>query len=199
MPVSMTEKHTAAALPGRWSVQMRPQTLPRIVNLIALPTRLTRICRSRTGSVKPAWGTAASQVARSSSPFSAARIRINARTSSTMREGLHVVISTAIFPASIVDKSRMSLINCIKVCPFSRMMLANSLRSASLSRGSRSKSAKPRMAFIGVRISWLTLARNWLFATLARSAAALAACMASSVRLRAVMSAITSVSPSADG
>ncbi len=30
----------------------------------------------------------------------------------------------------------------------------------------------PRMPFIGVRISWLMLARNWLLARLAASAAA---------------------------
>ena len=49
----------------------------------------------------------------------------------------------------------------------------------------------PRMAFIGVRSSWLMLARNWLLATLAASAAALAWTRASSARLRSVMSAET--------
>ena len=41
---------------------------------------------------------------------------------------------------------------------------------------------------MGVRSSWLMLARNWLLATLAASAAALACTRASSARLRSVMS-----------
>ena len=46
----------------------------------------------------------------------------------------------------------------------------------------------PRMAFIGVRISWLTLARNSLLARLAASAASLARRSASSVRFWSSMS-----------
>ena len=41
-------------------------------------------------------------------------------------------------------------------------------------------SIMPRMAFMGVRSSWLMLARNWLLAALAVSAAALACCSTSS-------------------
>ncbi len=37
-----------------------------------------------------------------------------------------------------------------------------------------SNSAMPRIAFIGVRISWLIVARNWLLALFAYSAACLA-------------------------
>ncbi len=53
---------------------------------------------------------------------------------------------------------------------------------------SSSKSVMPRMPFIGVRISWLMLARNSLFARLAASAVAVARRRASSLALRAVMS-----------
>ena len=46
----------------------------------------------------------------------------------------------------------------------------------------------PRMAFMGVRISWLTLARNSSLARLAASAASLAWRNSSSSRLRSEMS-----------
>ena len=46
----------------------------------------------------------------------------------------------------------------------------------------------PMMPFIGVRISWLMLARNSLLARLAASAASLARRSSSSARLRSVMS-----------
>ena len=46
----------------------------------------------------------------------------------------------------------------------------------------------PMMPFIGVRISWLMLARNSLLARLACSAASFAFCSSSSARLRSVIS-----------
>ena len=46
----------------------------------------------------------------------------------------------------------------------------------------------PMMPFMGVRISWLMLARNSLLVRVAASAASLASRIASSARFRAVMS-----------
>ena len=48
-----------------------------------------------------------------------------------------------------------------------------------------------RTAFIGVRISWLMVARNALFARLAASAASFAATSSASSRLYSVMSWVT--------
>ena len=59
---------------------------------------------------------------------------------------------------------------------------------------SQSKSAIPRMAFMGVRISWLMLARNSLFASLEASAATLSCCN-TSARLRSVMSRAATIIP----
>ena len=47
-------------------------------------------------------------------------------------------------------------------------------RCSSLKVVLRASSVMPRMPFIGVRISWLMLARNWLLARLACSAAIIA-------------------------
>jgi len=49
----------------------------------------------------------------------------------------------------------------------------------------------PMMAFMGVRISWLTLARNSSFARFAASAASLACRNSTSCCLRSMPSAIT--------
>ena len=61
-------------------------------------------------------------------------------------------------------------------------------RWSSVSGVSRTSSVMPRMAFMGVRISWLTLARNSSLARLAASAASLAWRSSSSSRLRSEMS-----------
>jgi hypothetical protein len=53
----------------------------------------------------------------------------------------------------------------------------------------------PRTPFIGVRISWLILARNELFAWLAASAASRARRSASSLRLVCVTSRATAMLP----
>ncbi|MNT49487.1 hypothetical protein D3C72_1863440 [compost metagenome] len=52
------------------------------------------------------------------------------------------------------------------------------------------------IAFIGVRISWLMLARKSLFARVASSAISFARCMANSAALRSVMSWSQPSSPS---
>ena len=94
--------------------------------------------------------------------------------------------STSIFPSSILDRSRMLLMFSSRFRPLPRM----SFRQASFSRGSscrRAISDRPRMALRGVRISWLMLARNWLLAWLAASAAsALTLAFSSSWRRLAV-------------
>ena len=67
-------------------------------------------------------------------------------------------------------------------------------RSRGPSRGRSDSSARPsmlRIAFIGVRISWLIVARNALFARFAASAASFAATSSASSRLYSVMSCVT--------
>ncbi|HKI35667.1 MAG TPA: hypothetical protein VKA46_27675 [Gemmataceae bacterium] len=60
-------------------------------------------------------------------------------------------------------------------------------RWSSVSGMSRTRSVMPRMAFMGVRMSWLTLARNSSLARLAAAAASLAWRSSSSSRLRSEM------------
>lgn len=58
----------------------------------------------------------------------------------------------------------MSLTRPSKVLPLTMMESRASLRSSSVSQPSLSSSEKPRMAFSGVRMSWLTVAKNRLLA-----------------------------------
>src|SRR6266851_3311892 len=86
-------------------------------------------------------------------------------------------------PASIFVKSRMALMTVRRDAP-------ETLTSSRYSRCSgvrvvcRASSVIPMTAFIGVRISWLILARNSDFARFAASAACFALCRASSARSR---------------
>ena len=61
-------------------------------------------------------------------------------------------------------------------------------RCSGVSSVSSSSSVMPMTPFIGVRISWLMLARNSLLARLADSAASLAFCSSTSVCLRSATS-----------
>ena len=65
---------------------------------------------------------------------------------------------------------------------------------AGVSSVSKSKRLIPRMAFIGVRISWLMFAKKTLLARLAASAASFARCSSSWVCLRCVTSRATQYS-----
>ena len=69
-------------------------------------------------------------------------------------------------PASIFEKSRMSLMISSSDSP-ERYTACAKRRWRSSSAVPSSSSVMPRMPFIGVRISWLMLARNWLLAWLA--------------------------------
>ncbi len=81
--------------------------------------------------------------------------------------------SSSKWPASILEKSSMSLITVRRFRPEDLTMPRNS-RCSVVMWESRANSVIPRMPFMGVRISWLMLARNSLLARLADSAATLA-------------------------
>ena len=89
-------------------------------------------------------------------------------------------------PASIFERSRMSPTSCNSKALLFLMMLRYSFFSSS-SCASASSSEKPTIAFSGVRISWLILARNALLSVLLRSASSLAMRRDSSICFWAVM------------
>ncbi|MNY52995.1 hypothetical protein D3C86_1887160 [compost metagenome] len=95
-------------------------------------------------------------------------------------------------PDSILAISRMSPISASSE-------LAESWATVIASRSSpsrfRASSSMPMMAFIGVRISWLMVARNRLLATLASSAWSLAWRNSATRRLRSVISTQPQIRP----
>ena len=109
MPVSRTSKRTVASASPSSTRLTDTATSPLSVNLMALPTRLVRTCRSRPGSPRSADGTSASTSAVSSSPLPCACSAGRSQVSSTVRRRSKSRVSSSSFPASILEKSRMSL------------------------------------------------------------------------------------------
>ena len=91
-------------------------------------------------------------------------------TSVTTSDLLWVQIE--LLPASILDKSRISLINMRRCLPARTMRPTGSenVHHALPALPHASISAMPMMALRGVRSSWLIFARNWLFVRFAASA-----------------------------
>ena len=95
-------------------------------------------------------------------------------------------------PDSIFEKSRMSLMTESSDSPLAWIVPTQS-RWLSVSSVSVSRLVMPMTPFIGVRISWLMMARNSLFARSAASAASFAS-RSSSFRLRSSLSCQRSIS-----
>ena len=123
----------------------------------------------------------------SSRPFAWARPATMRHASLTMPRSENSMRSRTSFSASIFEKSRMSLMIVSSASPEVRTITTYS-RCSRLSSVSRVSSVSPMMAFIGVRISWLTFARNSLFARLVASAASLARSRCAATSRRSVTS-----------
>ena len=160
MPESETSKRRTS--PVESPVRSRPtrtSTPPTSVNLTALPTRLTSTCRSRPGSPLTTAGTPGAVSALSSSPLSRAGWARSPTTSSSTVRTSKSVSSRRILPASIFEKSRMSLTISRRASPEVRTDSAYSRWTGSSSVSSSTR-VSPMTPFIGVRISWLMLARK---------------------------------------
>ncbi len=168
MPLSRTLNRSIAASLSLVRHSTRTSTDPTAVNFTALLTRLTSACINRVGSPARASG-APSASTISSSPLR----RAPSTTMATLRDNTvrseKSTRSSSSLPDSIFERSRMSLIRCSRWWAASAILLTRSRISGSCT--SRiSRCAIPITAFSGVRISWLMLARNALFARLAASA-----------------------------
>ena len=104
--------------------------------------------------------------------------------------------STCILPDSMREKSRMSLIMCSS--DWAELITSERYsRCSAVSGVSRQSCVMPRMPFIGVRISWLILARKALFASFASRASFAASMASSSAALRWVISCKVPITRSA--
>ncbi len=195
MPESATSKRTCCRLPCTCSSSPRSRTQPVSVNLTALASRLISAWASRVGSPRSRGGRW-SVSSTSSSPFSAARPRTISKLPATRSSSANSVSCSTILPASIFDRSRMSLITCSRWRAASST-LPSRWRCSGASTSRAIRWVRPMIAFIGVRISWLMLARKALLARVAASAwSRAAASEALASRSAAVRSATRSSSRS---
>jgi hypothetical protein len=124
---------------------------------------------------------------RSERPRSAAS-EAKTRTVSSRSEGSEKTICSSFsLPASIFEKSRMSLMVASRICPESRITSRYS-GAGSWSFCDSSSVVAPRMPLMGVRISWLMFARNWDLSRAIFSASSRVATSCCSKVLRSEMS-----------
>ncbi len=184
-PVSCTSKRTRRA-PSGPSCTVRPtSTPPSWVNFTALPIRLNRAWRMRTGSAR-IQGSSAWTDACSCKPFRSASGRSIRTTLSTVSPMSIGSGESSRRPASILEKSMTSLSSCASIWPQATAW-SSSPRPSSERASRSSRCSTPSTPFIGVRISWLMLARNCDFASVAASAACWASISSSSCSLRSSM------------
>ena len=190
MPVSRTEKVTCAvSVPsGKGSARLTDNsTSPFSVNFTALFNRLSSTCFSRVGSPNTPCGVSGAMRHASSTPFSSAFGTTSSTADSTVSARSIPSSSSSSAPASTFEKSRMSLMMVSSVSAASPMVVAKSRCSAS-SFVDASRLLIPMIPFSGVRISWLIVARNELFASFAASASSLACIRSVSRCLSSLMS-----------
>ncbi len=171
MPVSSTVSVTRVRPPPSGAVEPRTVMPPRSVNFSALPSRLNRICRTRVGSPISVSSDPGSTAPLSIRPLPAACAWNVLITPSIRPESENTVLSSSSRPASILEKSSTSSMMRSSACALSRMV-ATVRRCAASSPWRSSTSIMPSTPFIGVRISWLMVARKVDFAWFAASASA---------------------------
>ena len=109
MPVSITSKCSATRSEFWWRTLTRITTSPSEVNFTALAPKLSRTCRILVPSPSSAVGTSGWTSTRSSIPLACAVLARIRPTSSTTLGTSSADSSISSFPASIFEKSRMSL------------------------------------------------------------------------------------------
>ena len=173
MPVSVTAKRSRTASGAAGSALDRARRpRPRSVNLTALPTRLSSTWRSRPGRRARAAGTSGSTRQASSSPLACAPLGQQLARRPRPRSRRSKSIALELELAGLDLREVEDVVDDRRAAP--RRTCAPSRRTRA-ARGSASVSSSspvmPITPFIGVRISWLMVARNSLLARLAASAA----------------------------
>ena len=171
IPVSRTAKRsrTRSAVTSRRVT--RTWISPRSVNLMALPIRLTRTCSRRCGSPTSPPSSAGGGAMPSTSPLSRAVDPSSEPMSARSGASPKGCAAKEICPASILDRSRMSLRIPSRERPAVRTCATMARWSGTRALRSRT-CTRPSTLFKGVRISWLMWARNSDLARAACSAAA---------------------------
>ena len=134
-------------------------TAPLSVNFNALLKKFVNIWFNRNSSATITPGSPLSSFTTKSTPFLAALSSKRPRTYPINDSSVTGAFSSSIFPASIFEKSKISLITPSNMRDeafiFSRYSSCLGVKEVSFI-----SSLKPIIALIGVRISWLILAKN---------------------------------------
>jgi len=130
---------------------------------------LRSICRTRISSPINRPGMSQSMFVVKNICLSITRILIILITSFMREANWYSVSTISSLPDSILEKSKISFMIAIKLPLACRMLNACSRTRPEICSRSMS-SAIPAMAFMGVRISWLILAKKFVLALLDRSA-----------------------------
>lgn len=109
MPLSSTSNSSSTQSGPAACTRQCSRTWPLAVNLIALLVRLVSTWPSRIGSPTSRSGTASATSTRYTSPFSRARYPATVATVLNTSRSEKSIRSMSILPASIFEKSRMSL------------------------------------------------------------------------------------------
>ena len=194
MPVSCTTKQSVTRFDVAASRRTRSLTPPRSVNLIALESRLVRIWLRRVASPSSAPGRSSGASISKAIPLASACTAITSVSSFSRLRRLNAARSTINSPASIFDRSS-TLLSTTSSDLLASLIFARKASCCSFSDVCPSRYDRPITAFIGVRISWLMLARNSLLARFACSALCVASRSDSSYCLRSVMSRAAANTP----
>jgi len=170
MPVSRTSNRISASSSLRFRHSMPSDTSPCVGELHGIPEQVDQNLPQPGGiALQPFRQIAAHR------PFQFQTLLLGAQVTgcsafsaqSSIEKG---TCSSSVLPVSILEKSSMSSMISSKDSehPFT---ISRYSRCWPLSGVSSASSVIPRMPFIGFEISWLMLARNWLFASFADSAA----------------------------
>ena len=178
LPVSSTVTANKISPADSAVAEKSTWTLPRSVNLIALPIRLSNTTRSLVASPCTDRGKLSLPVTTYSSCFASALSFNIFVTSSTCPVKSNTALDNVIFFDSILAISSTSLIN-VSICKPLRWIVPTYSRfRLDRSPSPCSNSEYPKIALSGVRSSWLMLARKAPLVSLA-SCASICACLAS--------------------
>ena len=172
MPVSRTLIFTARRPSISGAAVIDSEISPLAVNLRALDNRLITTWRRRKASTRSGSGISG-RFRCQPRPLSAACTAGTAASSRSRSPSSTSTASSSRWPDSIFEKSRMSLMIASRCRP-ERSTPCTYCRCSSRRGVASSNSVMPSTPFIGVRISWLIIARNSLLARLPASAASLA-------------------------
>ena len=117
MPVSSTEIRNPIESASCDIRSTRSAIPPHSVNLMAFPTRFNKICLSLVGSPRTREATEVDTLPIRLNPFSSARMEYKSTVSATTVRRSNSVLSSVSKPASIFDRSRMSLTRLCRASP----------------------------------------------------------------------------------